>query len=169
MCGTSTTGRSHSTSKFWQEPCARCCTAKESLRRGTPRCRGSSGSTVWPLIDSLRRFGDVNARMLSVLKYTAAAVDAVTPRRRGVTVLAYHRVGANSGLQVDLDEQVFDAQMAVLASERRAIAIDDGLELLASSEPPATDPLVVTFDDGTADWIDAILPILARRRVPATF
>ena len=30
-------------------------------------------------------------------------------------------------------------------------------------------PVVLTFDDGTADWVDVVLPVLERHRAPATF
>ncbi len=106
---------------------------------------------------------------LSAVKYTAAAVDTVRPRHRGVTVLIYHRVGGRSGLQVDLGERLFEAQMELLAAGERAVTIDDALNVLVSSDPPAVDPVVVTFDDGTTDWIDTVMPILVRHRVPATF
>src|SRR5690606_14433863 len=29
--------------------------------------------------------------------------------------------------------------------------------------------VVITFDDGTTDWVDHVLPALERHRVPATF
>ncbi len=101
------------------------------------------------------------------LKRCAAATDRMTPRRRGVVVLLYHRVGAGSGLAVDLPPREFDDQMAALAG--RVVALDDAIELLAAPAAPAgPDPVVVTFDDGTADFADEALPVLARHRIPAT-
>ncbi len=106
---------------------------------------------------------------LQALKLASGAVDAATPKRRGVTVLTYHRVGTGTRLQLDLPVEIFDAQMAELAAQQRVVSIDDALDRVRSTEVPAADPVVVTFDDGTADWIDNALPVLVRHQVPATF
>jgi peptidoglycan/xylan/chitin deacetylase (PgdA/CDA1 family) len=102
-----------------------------------------------------------------VVKTAASAADRLQPRRRGVVILSYHRVGARSGLQVDLPADLFDEQMSELAAEGRTMDLDDALSLLEDPVPPATDPVVVTFDDGTADFVEVALPILERHRVPA--
>ena len=49
------------------------------------------------------------------VKNLAATADRVRGPRRGVVVLIYHRVGAGSGLQVDLPVDLFAAQMEMLA------------------------------------------------------
>jgi peptidoglycan/xylan/chitin deacetylase (PgdA/CDA1 family) len=102
-----------------------------------------------------------------VVKATAVAVDRLRPPRRGVVVLLYHRVGAVSGLQVDLPVGLFDEQMAELAADGRTVRLDDALTRLRDPETPASDPVVITFDDGTADFVELALPILERHRVPA--
>ena len=73
-------------------------------------------------------------------------------------VLIYHRVGAGSGLELDLPVDRFDEQMAELADGGRVTTLDRALELLEAPEPPALDPVVVTFDDGTADFADTRSP-----------
>lgn len=103
---------------------------------------------------------------LRAVKVTAAAADFVLPRHRGVVFLIYHRVGGGSGLEIDLSPATFERQMEFLAERRRAVTVDQALRALASSTPPAEDPVVVTFDDGTADFADHALPILDRHRVP---
>jgi peptidoglycan/xylan/chitin deacetylase (PgdA/CDA1 family) len=102
-----------------------------------------------------------------VVKTSAALADRVRPPRRGVVVLLYHRIGATSGLEVDLPADLFEEQMAELAADARAVALDDALTRLRDPAVPKTDPVVVTFDDGTADFVDVALPILERHRVPA--
>jgi len=105
---------------------------------------------------------------LRALKTVAAWGDRVRAPERGVVVLIYHRVGGGSGTEIDMAPEMFDEQMAWLAAEGRAASLDQALDALAAPVPPERDPVVVTFDDGTADLADVALPILARHRVPAT-
>ncbi len=122
------------------------------------------------------------------LKSVAAGFDRITPGRPGVVVLIYHRVGATSGLAVDLPDDLFEAQMERLAASGRVTTLERALALLidgtdgtaatgatgvtdgtgGTGDPGGPDPVVVTFDDGTADFADRALPILARHGIPAT-
>lgn len=104
----------------------------------------------------------------SALKPISAAADLIDKPDRGVTVLIYHRVGAATGGEVDLDVAEFDDQMAELASSGRLMTLDDAVDVLAAGDTPDIDPVVVTFDDGTPDVIDVALPVLERHRVPMT-
>lgn len=101
------------------------------------------------------------------VKTSAVAADRVRRPRRGVVVLLYHRVGARSRLEVDLPSALFEAQMEILAAEGRAASLDDALRQLDRDALPVRDPVVVSFDDGTADFADVALPILQRHRIPA--
>jgi peptidoglycan/xylan/chitin deacetylase (PgdA/CDA1 family) len=115
--------------------------------------------------------GAVNAKAVLArgVKTLAVTADRVRGPRRGVVVLIYHRVGAGSGLQVDLPVDLFAAQMEVLAAEGRVVTLDEGLAALdAPGAPPGPDPVVITFDDGTADFAEHAMPVLERHRVPAT-
>ena len=110
----------------------------------------------------------------AAVKATSVLADQVWRPARGVVILLYHRVGARTPTAVDLPTALFDEQMAWLASQRLQVGIDDALDvarrrphpMLAPSDP---DPVVVTFDDGTADLVDVVLPILCHHRIPAVF
>ena len=104
-----------------------------------------------------------------VVKGAAAAADLVRPHRRGVVVLLYHRVGRRTGSEIDLPTELFEAQLDALAATGRVVPLDACLDALASPEPSdAGDPVAITFDDGTADFVDIALPLLERRGLPVT-
>lgn len=105
------------------------------------------------------------------IKGGAAAGDLVWRRSAGVTILIYHRVGAGTGGQMDLSPTAFDQQLAWLASTQRVITLEQAADELAagSASTPLRPGVVLTFDDGTTDWVDHVLPALDRHRVPATF
>lgn len=115
---------------------------------------------------------DARAVALRTIKAAAAVGDRVRPPATGVVVLIYHRVGGGSGTQIDLSPQAFDEQMAWLAGSGRAVSLDSAIDLLAGGatghETTVESPIVVTFDDGTADLAEVATPILQRHGVPAT-
>jgi peptidoglycan/xylan/chitin deacetylase (PgdA/CDA1 family) len=107
------------------------------------------------------------------VKGAAVAADTVRRPPRGVVVLIYHRVGAASGLEFDLPVDLFAAQAEALAASGRVVSLGAALTRLAGPVDGAasradTDPVVVTFDEGTADFVDHALPILERHRLPVT-
>jgi len=112
------------------------------------------------------------------LKVTAAAADLVRRHPSGVVVLIYHRVGRRTSTAVDLPTAQFEEQMAELGESGRVITLDRAIDLLAVASPVPVDagdgsgppdmPVVVTFDDGTADLADLATPVLARHAVPAS-
>jgi peptidoglycan/xylan/chitin deacetylase (PgdA/CDA1 family) len=106
------------------------------------------------------------------IKEAAALADRVVPPRPGVVVLLYHRVGEqSSATEIDLPAAVFDQQMAWLAAHNVATDLDAALDETAEpfDERRPRHPVVVTFDDGTADLFDVALPILARHDVPSVW
>ncbi len=131
-------------------------------------------------LSSVRRVATPAAR--SAVKATSALADLIRRPAPGITILIYHRVGAGNGGQMDLSPAAFDAQVAWLRSTQRVLTLDQALVELGAERPAgegATAPgshgdtpntgVVLTFDDGTADWVDHVLPALERHRVPATF
>lgn len=87
-----------------------------------------------------------------------------------MVVLIYHRVGARSPSPVDLPLDVFVEQLDQLADSGRVIDLGSAVDLLTtgSGDDDAT-YVAITFDDGTADWVDLAMPALAERSLPATF
>lgn len=125
---------------------------------------------------------DTVRAMLSTAVRRAVAIagrpiDAAARRSRddaaSVVGLIYHRVGRRTASPVDLPEGAFADQIDAVA--HRVVGLDDALRLLdgtasaANESTPDAPSVVLTFDDGTADWVDVVLPMLAERRLPATF
>jgi peptidoglycan/xylan/chitin deacetylase (PgdA/CDA1 family) len=101
----------------------------------------------------------------AAVKLAALGADRLRPPAEGLVVLIYHRVGGRSASEIDLPTLAFDEQVAMLAASGRAATLDDGLAWLGGGA--GSPPVVVTFDDGTADFVDVALPVLVRHRVPA--
>jgi len=107
------------------------------------------------------------------VKLAAAAADTVRSPATGVVVLIYHRVGGSSGLELDMPVDLFDAQAAALAASGRVVPLAEALARIAPQDTsddltPRTAPVVLTFDDGTVDFVERAVPILERHRLPVT-
>lgn len=109
----------------------------------------------------------VRVQLGRALKHTSSAIDRVRPPTDGITVLIYHRVGGRTPVPVDLPTSLFRDQMAELAD--RVVDLDGALDALEGPAPTkgTPRPVVVTFDDGTADVIEEALPVLVDLKVPA--
>ena len=102
------------------------------------------------------------------LKWAAASADVVLPTS-GLVVLAYHRAGTGGTTQMDLPLGRFRAQMAELADSCRVMSLDAALAEYSAVAPAEPQPCVVlTFDDGTADFADEVLAVLDEFDLPAT-
>ena len=124
-----------------------------------------------PLIAAGRTTGvpdELRSVAFSAIKALSAAFDHFRPAHRGVVILLYHRVGARKEVQLDLPTDLFDRQMEDIGSRGNAVDLASGLDALENQHEPAHDPIVITFDDGTVDFVDVALPILVRHQVPAT-
>jgi len=114
----------------------------------------------------------------STVKVSAAAADVLRGPRRGLVVLIYHRVGRRSDMEVDLPIGMFADQIAWLRATIPIVSLDEGLAWVAAADEPwngsddgpwADDLRVsITFDDGTVDFSELALPLLAEYGVPAT-
>jgi peptidoglycan/xylan/chitin deacetylase (PgdA/CDA1 family) len=107
------------------------------------------------------------------VKSAAAAADTVRRPAAGVVVLIYHRVGGGSGLELDMSIDTFEEQAATLAATGRVIRLGEALARLTDTNgshgpDTAEAPVVITFDDGTVDFVEHALPILERHRLPVT-
>ncbi len=84
-------------------------------------------------------------------------------------ILIYHRVGRQASIEMDLSADLFAAQLEWLASHVEVLSLGEALGRLDGEPAASTGPaVVVTFDDGTADFADVVVPLLARHRIPAT-
>jgi peptidoglycan/xylan/chitin deacetylase (PgdA/CDA1 family) len=83
-------------------------------------------------------------------------------------VLIYHCVGRGTGLELDLPTATFAEQMSWLAASGRVTTLEDALARLDEPAPAGPDPVVVTFDDGPADFADTAVPVLVEHGIPAT-
>jgi peptidoglycan/xylan/chitin deacetylase (PgdA/CDA1 family) len=94
-----------------------------------------------------------------------------------VVVLIYHRVGGRSPSPVDIPRARFAAQLDRLVEDGRVVDLDSAVHMVMDSsigpdrrgEGDEQPFVVLTFDDGTADWVDEALPELVERGLPATF
>lgn len=96
----------------------------------------------------------------------ARMLDRLVPARSGIAVLIHHRVGGGSGSRVDLDPSEFEAQLEHLAQHHHVMSLDDAVTSLGLGRPEQG--VVLTFDDGTADFVDHAVPLLVRYGMPAT-
>ncbi|MBI2706470.1 MAG: polysaccharide deacetylase family protein [Actinobacteria bacterium] len=103
-----------------------------------------------------------------LVKRASSWVDAVSHPPVGVTVLIYHRVGRRNAIEVDLPSELFDEQMAWLGEHCDVVTLDDALDSLRAAPSSPNPRVVVTFDDGTADFADEVLPVAVRHKMPIT-
>lgn len=108
-------------------------------------------------------------------KRAAFLVDGLLPAQTGTVVLAYHRVGGRTVSPVDMPTSMFERQMAHLRALGSVLPIDVGLRRLVAdpgrpgrTSKPFEGDIVLTFDDGTADFADEVMPQLIEHDLPAT-
>jgi len=99
------------------------------------------------------------------------ASGLVHPRRvglsRGLRILTYHRVAETPVDPFSVSPRDFAAQMQILSDTRAVLPLETTLRALdgGDGEVPR---IVLTFDDGTRDFVTEALPVLSRLSLPAT-
>ena len=104
---------------------------------------------------------------IRAVKHASMTFDRLVPPTRGIVILLYHRVGRRSTVRVDLPLWLFEEQISRISSEPGVFDMDSALQALAAG-PALPSPVAVTFDDGTADFVDVAFPVLARYKVSVT-
>jgi peptidoglycan/xylan/chitin deacetylase (PgdA/CDA1 family) len=95
------------------------------------------------------------------IKASALPGGLLTHRRRGdLIVLLYHRVGDGAG-EIELPAYLFEHQLAYLREHDQVVTLDDALR-------DRDGGVVVTFDDGYADFYNIVTPLLVKHSIPAT-
>ena len=108
------------------------------------------------------------------MKQVLAQGDRILKPAPGVTILIYHRVGGGSDSEVDLDVDAFRAQLEHLRDHHTVVSLDEAVDLLTphrdspNGSRPDRHSVVITFDDGTDDFCDHVVPALVEYQLPAT-
>ncbi|HEV8631934.1 MAG TPA: polysaccharide deacetylase family protein [Thermoanaerobaculia bacterium] len=89
-------------------------------------------------------------------------------RRRGVTILTYHLVGAGTRSPVDLPADRFAAQMEELHRIAAVVPLAEAVRRLREGGDDEGPLVVLTFDDAYENFYRAAWPVLAELGLPAT-
>lgn len=95
----------------------------------------------------------------------------MTPDGVTIPVLLYHSVGGNRerGDRFAVSLPRFEAHMQLLRERaRESLTVSGLVGLLSSRKPPPPRPVVITFDDGYADFAELALPVLERHGLAST-
>src|SRR5262245_49245625 len=84
----------------------------------------------------------------------------------GVRILTYHRIAADPGDPFAVAPQDFARQMEVVARTGRVVDLGTALSGLRAGDRPVSQ-IVVSFDDGTRDFLTEAAPVLSRLGIPA--
>ena len=97
-----------------------------------------------------------------------------SPRRKGLTVLTYHRIGDHDLSHYDpavysATAEEFDDQVSYLRRFHHVLSLEESISFLHNRNPQAKSGILLTFDDGYVDNYQTAFPILRSHGVSATF
>ena len=109
-----------------------------------------------------------NLGTLRILEHTAAA------RKPGLTVLTYHRIAEPKTNPfydpvISATPENFHSQITWLSNHTRILTLEELINRANEGSLGREPTVFVTFDDGYRDNFTVAAPILAAKRVPATF
>lgn len=114
-----------------------------------------------------KRFLKRWARRFFALGSTITGVGREASLTPGLRILTYHRVTEDPADPFTVRPSDFRAQMEQVAGTGAAMPLEEALQELGQGEG-ARPRIVLTFDDGTEDFLTGVLPVLQRLRLPAT-
>ena len=108
-------------------------------------------------------------RMLLLLAALLPVQAAVAQTTITIPVLCYHSVNNNPSGRYELSVASFQEQMAYLKSNGfTPLSIDDYYAVMTRAKAPPAKPILLTFDDGYADFASNVVPILQQHGFRAT-
>lgn len=111
---------------------------------------------------SLKRW----ARRLFALGSTMAGVGRGASLTPGLRILTYHRVTEDPADPFTVRPSDFRIQMERVSATGASMPLEEALLEIGQEDAPSR--IVLTFDDGTKDFLTDALPVLSRLRLPAT-
>ncbi|HEX8439445.1 hypothetical protein, partial [Archangium sp.] len=91
----------------------------------------------------------------------SSASPEVTTSTVSIPVLCYHVVSTNPSGRYQLALSKFQEQMAYLASNGfTTLSADEYYSIMTLQTPAPAKPILLTFDDSTADFATHVVPVL---------
>ncbi|MBS1229937.1 MAG: glycosyltransferase [Proteobacteria bacterium] len=105
----------------------------------------------------------------SIIRGLFSLLSPPGPRGR-LTTLMFHKIPLAPDPLVpdELCLQEFEIILDFLQQHMQLVTLGEAAAALASGRLPAR-AVAITFDDGYAEWISHVAPLLRQRRIPATF
>ena len=108
------------------------------------------------------------SRFKELLCLICNRLESLLPAQRPkLYILAYHTVSSD-GTEVDITASVFTAQLTYLADHFDIVDLATAVDYARGDNALSRPTVALTFDDGYADMLDPILPLLSSRGFPAT-